>query len=152
MRLTKRFIITSLKNIPLSKPIRYERYYINDNVRIQKKGNCYEKEILNEENILIEKIPITKEEFIKLKNSAYAKIVRDSYLYLKNKNISIKKYYDDYEGLNRIEVKFLTLEEMNKYVKEIWMGKEITTSPLAFDKDLSKLNRKEFLEELRKYL
>lgn len=37
MRLTKRFIITSLKSIPLSKPIRYERYYINDNVRIQKK-------------------------------------------------------------------------------------------------------------------
>lgn len=32
------------------------------------------------------------------------------------------------------------------------MGKEITTSPLAFDKDLSKLNRKEFLEELNKYL
>lgn len=152
MRLTRRFIISSLKNIPLSNPIRYERYYINDNVRIQKKGNCYEKEILNEENILIEKITITKEEFIKLKNSAYAKIVRDSYLYLKNKNVSIKKYYDDYEGLNRIEVQFLTIAEMNSYDKEIWMGKEIITSPLAFDKDLSKLNRKEFLEELRKYL
>lgn len=152
MRLTRRFIIASLKNIPLSKPIRYERYYINDNVRIQKKGNCYEKEILNEENILIEKLTITKDEFIKLKNSAYAIIVRDSYLYLKNKNVSIKKYYDDYEELNRIEVKFLTIDEMNSYTKEIWMGKEITSSPLAFDKDLSKLNRKEFLEELRKYL
>lgn len=152
MRLTRRFIITSLKNIPLSKPIRYERYYINDKLRIQKKGNCYEKEILNEDNILVEKVTINKDEFMELKNMAYARIVRDSYLYLKNKNISIKKYYDDYEGLNRIEVKFLTVDEMNSYTKEIWMGKEITSSPLAFDKDLSKLNRKEFLEELKKYL
>lgn len=152
MRLTRRFIIASIKNIPLSKPIRYERYYINDKLRIQKKGNCYEKEILNEENDLIERISITKEEFLKLKSNAYSRIVRDSYLYLKKNNISIKKYYGDYEGLNRIEVKFFTLNEMNSYDKEIWMGKEITSSPLAFDKDLGKLNRKEFLEELNKYL
>lgn len=92
MRLTRRFIIASIKNIPLSKPIRYERYYINDKLRIQKKGNCYEKEILNEENDLIERISITKEEFLKLKSNAYSRIVRDSYLYLKKNNISIKKY------------------------------------------------------------
>ncbi len=152
MRLTRRFILKSFDNIPLSNPIRYERYYINDKLRIQKKNNCYEKEILNEENVLIEKVSITKEEFVKLKANAYSRIVRDSYLYLKDKNVSIKKYYGDYEGLNRIEVKFLTIEEMNSYVKEIWMGKEITSSPLAFDKYLSKLNRKEFLEELGKYL
>ncbi len=152
MRLTRRFILKSFDNIPLSNPIRYERYYIDDTVRIQKKGNCYEKEILNEENILIQKIAITKEEFLELKESAYSKIIRDSYLYLKDKSVSIKKYYGDYEGLNRIEVKFLTIDEMNSYIKEIWMGNEITSSPLAFDKDLSKLNRKEFLQELRKYL
>ena len=32
------------------------------------------------------------------------------------------------------------------------MGKEITSSPLAFDKDLSKLTQEEFLTELEKYL
>lgn len=52
MRLTRRFIVKSLQIILISEPIRYERYYINDNLRIQKKGNYYEKEILNEENVL----------------------------------------------------------------------------------------------------
>ena len=32
------------------------------------------------------------------------------------------------------------------------MGEEITNSPLAFDKYLSKLCEKEFKEELKKYL
>ena len=41
---------------------------------------------------------------------------------------------------------------MDLYSKETWMEDEITFSPLAFDKDLSKLNREEFLEELKKYL
>ena len=40
-KLTRRFIISSLGNLNLSRPIRYERYYINNNLRIQikKKGN-----------------------------------------------------------------------------------------------------------------
>ena len=41
---------------------------------------------------------------------------------------------------------------MDLYIKERWMGEEITYSKLAFDKDLSKLNREEFLKELKKYL
>ena len=43
--LTKRYIIKSLDGLNLSNPIKYERYYINDNLRIQKKNNKYEKEI-----------------------------------------------------------------------------------------------------------
>ena len=57
-----------------------------------------------------------------------------------------------HEGLNRVEVKFMSKEEMDLYSKEPWMGEEITFSPLAFDKDLCKLNREEFLKELKKYL
>ena len=34
-KLTRRFIIASLGNLNLNRPIRYERYYINDNLRIQ---------------------------------------------------------------------------------------------------------------------
>jgi len=45
-RLTRRFIINSLHNLNLSDPIRYERYYINDKLRIQKKDNKYQKEIV----------------------------------------------------------------------------------------------------------
>lgn len=152
MRLTRRFIVKSLDNIPLSNPIRYERYYINDKLRIQKKGNQYEKEVLNDENILVQKDIITEEEFYELKEISYSKIIRDSYLYLNDNRVSIKKYYDDYDGLNRVEVKFSSLEEMNNYNKESWMGNEISSSPLAFDKFLSKLNKEEFLLEIKKYL
>ncbi len=43
MRLTRRFILKTIDGLNLSSPIRYERYYINDNLRVQKKGNVFEK-------------------------------------------------------------------------------------------------------------
>ncbi len=150
MRLTRRFITQSLDDISLSKPIRYERYYINDGLRVQKKGEFYEKEVLDEKNIILKKTIITKEEFFEIKKTSYSKIIRDSFLYLNDNRVSIKKYYGTYEGLIRIEVEFLSGQEMNNYKKEKWMGNEITKSPLAFDKYLSKLNRKEFILELNK--
>lgn len=152
MRLTRRFIIQSLDNININSPIRYERYYINDNLRIQSKNKMLEKEILDKDNIIISKINITEEEFNKLKKEAYSKIIRDSYLYLDDDRISIKKYLDKYEGLIRVEVKFISIDEMNNYEPENWMEAEITDSPLAFDKYLSKLSGQEFLVELNKYI
>ena len=151
-KLTKRYIISSLDNLNLSSPIRYERYYINDNLRVQKKGNTFQKEILNINNTIIEKENISESEFLSLKENAYAKIIRDSYLYLDDKRISIKKYFGDYQGLYRVEVTFTNKKEENSYQKETWMGQEITKSPLAFDKDLSKLSKEEFKKELKKYL
>ena len=71
---------------------------------------------------------------------------------MNDNNISIKKYLGKYNGLFRVEVKFASLDEMNSYVKEDWMGKEITNSPLAFDKYLSKLSDNEFHNELKKYI
>lgn len=152
MKFTRRFILKSLENITLSSPIRYERYYVNDYLRIQRKDNYYHQEILNDKNEIVQKNNISKKDFIKLKETAHSKIIRDSYLYLKDNRISIKKYYDEYEGLNRIEVKFQTKDEMEKFEKEPWFGSEITLSPLAFDKDLSKLSKEEFLQEIKKYL
>ncbi len=149
-RLSRRFIIDTLDNLNLSLPIRYERYYINDTLRIQKKNNEYEKEILKE-NIVVKKEIISFDEFNLLKKDAYKQIIRDSYLYLNNKDISIKKYYGIYKELLRVEVSFEKDEDMLKYKKEKWMGEEITNSYLAFDKDLSKLNRKQFLSEISKY-
>lgn len=150
MRLTRRFIVKSLDDKWIKNPIRYERYYINDKLRIQKKNNIYEKEILNLDNDIVRKDLITKDVFEDLKKDAYAKIIRDSFLV--NEYISIKKYYGTYSGLIRVEVKFSSEEEMNNYIKENWMGSEITDSPLAFDKYLSKLDRQEFLQELKKFL
>lgn len=152
MRLTRRFIIQSLDNVNINSPIRYERYYINDNLRIQSKNNMLEKEILDKDNIIIAKTNISEEEFNKLKKEAYSKIIRDSYLYLDDDRISIKKYLDKYEGLIRVEVKFNSIDEMNSYKIESWMEAEITNSPLAFDKYLSKLSEQEFLLELNKYI
>lgn len=151
-KLTKRFITSSLDNLNLSMPIRYERYYISDTLRIQKKGNTYEKEILNENNTVTRKENISESEFLSLKENAYSKIIRDSYLYLDDKRISIKKYLGDYQGLYRVEVTFTNKKEENSYQKETWMGQEITKSPLAFDKELSKLTKDEFKKELQKYL
>lgn len=151
-RLTKRYIIDSLDNLNLSKPIRYERYYINDTLRVQRKANIYQKEILDDNNNIIEKLEISKEEFLTLKENAYSEIIRDSYLYLKDNRISIKEYLGKYKGLYRVEVSFNSIEEETEYKKEQWMKSEITNSPLAFDKDLSKLSEEEFKVELEKYL
>lgn len=152
-RLTRRFILKNaenLKNLNFSIPIRYERYYINDNLRIQK-NIIYEKQVLMDNNIVLrEKIDIN--EFEDLKKKAYKEIIRDSYVYLDDEKISIKKYYGMYEGLIRIEVKFETEKEMKEYQRLIWMGEEITDSLLAFDRDLSKLDRELFLKELNKYI
>ena len=117
-RLTRRFIIKSLDKLNLSSPIRYERYYINNTLRIQKKNDKYEKEILDENNMVLTKETINKNEFETLKHNSYKEIIRDSYLYLDDDRISIKKYYGIYEGLLRVEVEFKTEEEMNSYKKK----------------------------------
>lgn len=90
------------------------------------------------------------DEFLSLKPKAYKKIIRDSYLYLDDERVSIKKYYETYDGLLRVEVAFSSIEELKNYKKEEWMGIEITATPLAFDKDLSKLDREQFLKELNR--
>lgn len=151
-RLTKRFIITSLDDLNLSKAIKYERYYINDNLRIQRKDNVYQKEILDDSNVITEKKNISEDVFKSLKEKSYSEIIRDSYLFLDDKRVSIKKYFGKYEGLIRVEVNFSSIEEMDNYIKENWMGEEITNSPLAFDKYLSKLSSIDFEKELKKYL
>ena len=151
-RLTKRYIIKNINNLQLSKSIHYERYYINNYLRIQKKDGKLEKEVLNENNVLISKEEILESEFNKLKKESVKKIIRNSYLYLPDPRVSIKVYHGDYEGLNRVEVKFVSKEELENYKKEIWMGEEITNSPLAFDKYLKELTKEKFIEELKKYL
>lgn len=87
-----------------------------------------------------------------MKKYAYSEIKRDSYLLLSDNRVSIKKYLGKYEGLYRVEVTFNSLKEENEYIKEKWMGADITNSPLAFDKDLSKLSVNEFRKELDKYI
>ena len=97
-KLTKRYIISSLNGLNLSEPIEYERYYINDTLRIQRKNNLYQKETLDEDNNIIEKLEISKTAFLKLKENADTRIIRNSYLFLDDKRISIKEYLGRYVG------------------------------------------------------
>ena len=88
MRLTKRYIVKEIDDLMLSELIRYERYYINDNLRIQRKGKLLEKEILRD-NIVLEKNVIDEKEFDDLKLQSNKMIIRDSYLYLLDSRVSI---------------------------------------------------------------
>ncbi len=132
-----------MNDLELSSKIRYERYYIDDNLRIQSKDNIYEKEILDN-NIVISKTKISAEEFNKIKQKSIKAIIRNSYLYLNDDRITIKEYLGEYKGLLRVEVSFESQEELNNYKEEYWMGAEITNTKLAFDTDLYKLDTIEF--------
>lgn len=149
-RLTKRYILGDFPNIELSEPLRYERYYIDNNTRIQSRGKEYEKEILND-NIVIKKELISCDEFEKLKYNATKYIIRDSYLVKGNRNISIKRYYGNYDGLIRIEVKFNDKDEMDSFRPPKWFGKDITDTPLAFDSKLIELSNEEFKDCLKEF-
>ena len=149
-RLTRRFLISSIKDLKLSKPLHYERYYIDEYTRIQKKGDKFEKEILKENLVIEQKEEITEEEFESLKKKSSRAIIRESYLWLEDSRISIKKYDGKYQGLIRVEVSFANQREMESYQKEKWMEEEITMSLLAFDSLLIGLTRTEFLKELDK--
>lgn len=60
-RLTKRYLVAKIPKENISEPWIYERYYINDNLRIQSKNNIFEKETISlDKKSTIEKI--TKKE------------------------------------------------------------------------------------------
>jgi len=148
--LTRRFLVKTLDGLKLSDPWVYERFYINDNTRIQNKNGQFEKEVLNNKGETIEKSIINKDEFLSLAEQAEKKIARKSYLYLGDDRISIKEYLDDYAGFIRAEVEFKDIAEQENFRPYPWMISEITDSPLAFDSLLQKLSIQNFHKELAK--
>ena len=146
--LTRRFLVKTLDGLNLSDPWTYERFYINDNSRIQNKNGQFEKEVLDNKGEIIEKNTINKEEFLSLAKRAEKKIARKSYLYLNDDRISIKEYLDDYAGLIRAEVEFEDITEQENFQPYPWMISEITDLPIAFDSLLCKLSTDDFKKEL----
>lgn len=152
MEIERKFLVKSLPDISQIQPIRYERYYLRSDVgtqeRIQKKGDKYEREILRTISNLQrtkEKQTITQEEFDELKKGKENEgIIRDSYLLSNNPNTSIKIYQGKYKGLMRAEIEFESEEEAKAYMPELWMGNEITHSPLGQDARLLHLTQDEF--------
>jgi CYTH domain-containing protein len=155
IELERKFLINYMPKLDSYSAIRYERYYLNDDlknqVRVQKKNDNYELEkkikISDKEYEKI-KTNISKEEYYNFIKSSTKNIIRDSYNLSEDPNISIKIYYGDYEGLSRVEVEFKNIDDYNSFVIPAWFGEEITNTKLGLDAELIKLNRIEFLQLL----
>lgn len=151
MEIERKWFIKNLPDLNHIQPVSFERYFlfIGDKIeiRIQKKGNIYEFERKVEINQLSRKeevFEITKEEYDELKKFASKSIVRDSYLFQENPEISIKVYKGIHEGLIRAEVEFPNEEDAKSFTPLSWFGDEITNSPVGRDKSLITLSLEEF--------
>lgn len=153
----RKFLVKSMPDLTGLEPVRYERYiiFLQDGIedRIQLKGQEYEwerKEKLGDLSSKKEKKSISREEFERLKAKAKQRIIRDSYKFSESPQITIKIYHEEYEGLVRAEVEFVSVEQAEKYTPEVWMGEELTSSPLGRDSSLVNLTKQEFEQLLRK--
>jgi len=148
----RKFLVSELPSLENITPIKYERYFLEISdfreVRIQKKWEYYgyeEKITIN--NLTAEKITkeISQEKFEDLKIWAIRSIIRESYYISNNPEISLKKYYWDFEWLVRVEVEFKNDEEARSFKIPHWFWEEITDSPLWRDSKLVQLARKDFI-------
>ena len=152
----RKYLIKQIPNLKTIKPIRYERYYINDNInnqiRVQKKDERFELETkikISNAEYKKEKQEITEQQFLQLIKDCKKVIIRDSYLINEKPNITIKIYQGTYKGLIRAEVEFDSEYEYNNFEIPEWLGKDITNTELGMDARLIKLAREDFLEILR---
>lgn len=152
----RKYLIKRMPNLNNIKPIRYERYYINDNIdnqiRVQKKADKFileTKRKISDMEYKKEKQEITEKEFLKLIKDCKKVIIRDSYLINEKPNITVKIYQGTYKGLIRAEVEFNNEYEYNNFEIPEWFGKNITNTELGMDARLIKLDREDFLEILR---
>lgn len=152
----RKYLIKQMPNLKTIKPIRYERYYINNNIdnqiRVQKKDEKFELETkikISDIEYKKEKKEITEQEFLKLIKECKKVIIRDSYLINEKPNTTIKIYQGTYKGLIRAEIEFNNECEYNNFEIPEWFGKDITNTELGMDAKLIKLDRKGFLEILR---
>ena len=151
----RKYLIKQMPNLKNIKPIRYERYYINDNIdnqiRVQKKADKFiieTKTKVSDIEYKKEKQEITEQEFLKLIKDCKRLIIRDSYLINEKPNITIKIYHGIYKGLIRAEVEFNNEYEYSKFEIPEWFGKDITNTELGMVARLIKLDRESFLEIL----
>ncbi|MCX8074539.1 MAG: hypothetical protein N2749_03025 [Clostridia bacterium] len=96
----RKFLINNMPDLGSILPIRYERYYLNNDVnnqvRIQKVDDSFqiERKIKDEDNIFRKyKELITEEKFQELKSGCLNGIIRDSYILVLR---YIKDYMKDY--------------------------------------------------------
>lgn len=156
MEIERKWLVKELPDLNRLPKESFERYFLfNDNkteIRIQKRGEVYEFERKCEINALTRSditFEISAEEFTHLKKYSGSRLIRDSYLFHDDPEITIKIYHGDYEGLIRVEVEFATEQEAKDFVPFSWFGKEITETMLGRDKKLVTLTPERFKETLK---
>lgn len=127
------------------------RYYLyrSENIvlRVQSENNTFQLERKEDKSNLVrnkDRVEITKEEFDLLKTLAKDSIIRDNYVISEHPQVKLHVYHGRFEGLNRIEAKFTSLEKANEFIPYNWFDKEITNSPLGRDNMLLELSQEEF--------
>lgn len=154
----RKFLVNEIPNLDCIIPIRYERYFLNDDVinqiRIQRKNNLCEIETktkVSKFEYIKEKKNISESEFNNLIKQCSKSIIIDSYLINENPETTLKIYHGTYEGLIRVEVEFHNIKEAEEYTTPDWFGKEISNKELGLDAKLIQLCRQDFLKLLNKY-
>lgn len=128
-----------------------ERFYLYRKngvvIRVQSSDNIFELERKVDVSELIresEKIFITKNEFEALSKIAKDTITRENYIMSETPRLILRIYHGRFEKLVRVEVEFPSVEKANQFTPLEWMGKEITTTPLAKDETLLELTDENF--------
>lgn len=155
----RKWLVKQLPSLINKPKVHYERFILPSEPgverRIQLKENQYQLETHIPSSTLSRQKTtqlISKEEFEKLKVSAIAYIVRNSYQISSQPNISVKIYGGKFKGLFRVEVEFTSELEAQAFIPLDWFGAEITHTPLTRDALLVKLTDEEFqgiLQELQ---
>lgn len=138
-------------DLPGKQKLDQKRYYLYKNrgiiIRTQTDGLKYELERKITTSTLesdSQKIKITKSEFEELSKKAPFFIYRENILIQNKPQIILRIYHNKFEGLKRVEVKFNSIQEAERFIPLDWFGKEITNSPLGRDETLLSLNPKRF--------
>lgn len=120
MEIERKWFVKKLPDLNGLTPVSYERYFLfiseKVEVRIQKKGRKFEferKSQLSKFTREEQKFEITEEEFEIFKRFSNKSLIRDSYIYQQNPEISVKVYKGKHYGLIRAEVEFESEEEAN---------------------------------------
>lgn len=151
----RKFLVNEVPNLSGLEKITLERHflYIGNGIelRIQSNGTRHtlqrkvSKSAVERETQTLE---ISLEEFDRLQTLSVASISRDSYRLADTPKTDLHFYSGKFQGLVRAEFEFSSLDESNAFIPPLWVGKEITDTPLARDSQLQQLNEAEFRELL----
>lgn len=149
--ITRKFLVKKIPDLTRKEHWVQNRFYLYRKngivIRVQSKGDVFELERKASKTALIresEKIIITKEEFEAISKITSDHVTRDSYMIGEAPYITLRIYHGRFEGLVRVEIEFSSVEEANQFTPLVWMGKEITTTPLAKDETLLNLTASDF--------